>query len=512
MKNSTALIPVLAASATLAIFLGSAPASGQSAGYPRYDYYRAHPSDNILCPGFAPLVNGQCVDASGFSGAALASQALSSLSQSTTQASNNNALGKMRDRREQEANSCAPGFSRIDGECRRNAPPREAARPVAPPKQVAEKPRGKARVAVHGRARKGGEPSHPTGPVVTTAGGPPAGSGWLLFGAPIPISPDTKFGAWAEGFGDFERRTGGGDAYVVTGAGVPQPLVPVRISVESETTSFGMQMGFDFTTRGVLKAGDGLITGILIGAAHSDLSLKTRSTSSNFALVDNGSSKLDARFNGGSVGLYATYFDGPLSADFLVKTDVFNLTASFTDYIAFAPDSFSAGTPIYFAGRVYPYSATESTPVVDVSLAGNVNYRFPLTATTWIEPTFGVQYTTTMYDAGGARIGLADGEQVRVQGGARVGTGFHLGATPSTLTVTGLVYDDVLIAGGFVRSLAFNGGNLLQAANEGQPRGRGIIAWSFDHGDGLSSYVQGEVRGGDGLIGGGGKAGVRLSW
>jgi hypothetical protein len=39
----------------------------------------------------------------------------------------------------------------------------------------------------------------------------------------------------------------------------------------------------------------------------------------------------------------------------------------------------------------------------------------------------------------------------------------------------------------------------------------GILALNFDFGDGITSFVQGEVRGGHGLFGGSGKAGIRVT-
>jgi hypothetical protein len=81
-----------------------------------------------------------------------------------------------------------------------------------------------------------------------------------------------------------------------------------------------------------------------------------------------------------------------------------------------------------------------------------------------------------------------------------------------TTILTGLAYDDVLVAGGFVPGLAFEGNNILAHADRGQVRGRGILALNFDFGQGISSYVLGEARGGKGLFGAGGKAGVRVVW
>lgn len=465
----------------------------------------AHAVENILCPRFAPLFNGQCQDASGFSGAALASQALTSLTQTSTQAGVNNALGKLKERREQEANACAPGFSRIGGECRRNA----VTAPVAAGKMHAKAVgRGKRLPMRQGETR----PDGPGFEEVTQGSGETTPT---LFGAPIPITPDVAFGAWIEGYGDYERRNAAGDAYVTTGPGVAKTFVPLRVSAHSQSSSYGLQLGLDFTTRGVLRPNDGLIAGLLIGGARTDFELRTQSLSSDYFLVDHGSSRVQASLTGGSGGVYLTYFDGPFSADFIAKTDAFILSANFSEFIAFAPNAIgSDGRPIYApAARLYPYSPVDPLPVVDVNLAGDVNYRFPLAgASLWVEPTFGVQYTTTMYDWRGVRMGLADGQQVRLQGGARLGYGLSLGAMPATLTVTGLVFDDVLVSGGFIKSLAFNGGNFLAQSNEGQARGRGIVALNFDHGEGLASYIQGEVRGGSGLFGAGGKAGVRYSW
>ena len=49
-------------------------------------------------------------------------------------------------------------------------------------------------------------------------------------------------------------------------------------------------------------------------------------------------------------------------------------------------------------------------------------------------------------------------------------------------------------------------------ADEGLLRGRGILALNFDFGDGMSSFVQGDVYGGAHLFGAGGKAGMRYQW
>lgn len=533
----------LGAGAALADPLG--PSYPSPPSYPSSPYYTpppvSSPVPNILCPGSAPLINGQCVDAAGFSGAALASQALSSLSQSTTQTTSDKAMGKVEERREQEANprqadqsqpSARPTstFGQPSQSQTATPAPREARRGPA----VAIRPAGHVGAAA---------PSHTVqeeraaAPRRLTAGvrrerlplaaqptaAPPADIDGLprpayplrtLFGTPVPISPDSKVGIWSQGYGDYEQRTANAGGYTIAGAAVPNPVIPVRLDAKSRTTSYGLQFGADVTTRSVFSPGDGVITGLMIGWSNADLVLSTRSTSSNFLLLDNGSSQLNAAYTGGLAGVYATYFNGAFSADFLFKADVYDLGVNFSDYIAFAPNNLGpGGQPIYApAARILPYWANSQLPVFDFNLVGNLNYRIHLDPKWWIEPTVGAMYTATLYDWRASRVGLADGDQVRLQGGARLGVETILGATPTTLTLTGLAYNDVLIAGGFVGSLAFNGQNMLQQANQNQMRGRGIIALNFDHGGGLSSFIQGEGRGGNGLVGGGGKIGVRYAW
>ena len=100
-----------------------------------------------------------------------------------------------------------------------------------------------------------------------------------------------------------------------------------------------------------------------------------------------------------------------------------------------------------------------------------------------------------------------------VQGGARVGiTTLISDRIPMITTLTGLAYDDVLVAGGFIPGAAFAANNILAHADQGQVRGRGILAFNFDFGEGLTSFIQGEARGGKGLFGAGGKAGIRYQW
>ena len=159
------------------------------------------------------------------------------------------------------------------------------------------------------------------------------------------------------------------------------------------------------------------------------------------------------------------------------------------------------------------FAGAGSVSLLNSTVVGNLNYRFDLYPNFWIEPTVGVQYTNSSYGSGAAQLGLADGNLVRVQGGARFGTSTLISnRVLMTTMLTGLAYNDVLVQGGFIPVGAFQGNNLLVQADQGLMRGQGILALIFDFGDGMSSFVQGDVYGGAHLFGAGGRAGIRYQW
>ncbi len=450
--------------------------------------------------------DGLCsTDAGAFSGAALASQALSELSQSTTQATTRSTGNAITDRREAERQRCAEGFTRVDGACERIAPRVVEAVPEAPPAPRVEPLRTKAAKAKPAPVSRR-EPAPAVKAVRVAAPLPPP--------PPVFVEPEARFGAWAQVIGDYERRTASGLASI-TALANPANLgdrtlvgVPLTTRVSSRTGMVGFQVGADLTSRGVLVQGDGIIIGGFGGYVTSDLSLGTTAASGNPALVGTGTSTANATIAGATAGLYATYFTGPFSADFLLKIDALTLHESFTDNLAFAPGPADLFLPFSFV-----YSSSASTGLLNGTVAGNLNYRFPFYRGWWVEPTVGAQYTNTSYGTGAQALGLSDGSLVMVQGGARFGTSTLIdNKVLLTTTLTGLAYSNVLVSGGFIPGAGFAGNNILARADEGQVRGRGVLAFNLDFGNGIKSFVLGEVRGGQGLLGAGGKAGVRLEW
>jgi hypothetical protein len=420
------------------------------------------------------LVNGSCTDRidGAFSGAAVASQALSELSQTTTQVTTKEIGKAVVERREQE---------------RRRRPVREPAREVPPEKpKPAEVTRKK--------------------PAEVTRKEPPT------FPAPLPIEPAVRFGTWTQVYGDYQTRDAAGPGSLTCCIGGPLPQPTLALNIQTRTSTVGFVAGADFSSGGLFSPIDGFIGGVTAGYTWSELKLNTSATSTDQPLVGTGVSRLRAIASGPTAGFYATYFNAGFSSDLTVKFDFLTLDQTFNDLFAttgaytFAATGFGVPPFISFAGA-------GSVSLLNSTVVGNLNYRFDLYPNFWIEPTVGVQYTNSSYGSGAAQLGLADGNLVRVQGGARFGTSTLLSnRVLMTTTLTGLAYNDVQVQGGFIPVGAFQGNNLLIQADQGFMRGEGILVLNFDFGNGTSSFVLGDVYGGAHLLGGGGRGGIRYQW
>ena len=155
-----------------------------------------------------------------------------------------------------------------------------------------------------------------------------------------------------------------------------------------------------------------------------------------------------------------------------------------------------------------------STNLNNYGIVWNIQQKIFLSNATWIEPTAGLKYYIADYDSDAVALGLADGHVLRLQAGARLGTQFFWNNVVVTPVLTGLVYGDATVSGLAVTDAAFVGtaGGIASAATEGKVRGQGIGAVKFDYGNGLSSFVQADIRGGSDYFGYGGRAGVRFVW
>ncbi|WP_407526677.1 hypothetical protein [Methylobacterium oryzisoli] len=317
----------------------------------------------------------------------------------------------------------------------------------------------------------------------------------------VPPPQGPRFGVFATGYGDFEQRSGRTAGSIQYDPGGAPQNFPFTVLQRSTTRTGGFLGGIDLTVRDLAEPGDGAIFGLITGYTDTSITISTRTLSPNPALLPNGAASTRVSLTGPSVGAFATYFNGGFSFDQTLKADFYGLDQTFTEAAGFA-GIVTAVANLAGSGR---------TGVTQLSAFGNANYRFFASDTVWFEPTVGYQVTHSFYEASAAQLGLRDGNLIRVQGGARFGFETFLGSTRLTTILTGLAYENVVIDGGFIQAGAF-GSNVLALNDEGKLRGQGILTFALDHGNGLSSFVQGDVRGGDRYFAAGGRAGFRYQW
>jgi hypothetical protein len=455
-------------------------------------------AQNAFCPPNFIFINGSCaipmgtkLGAGAFSGAALASQALSELSETTTQQTTANTDKAIVNRREQEQLRCPEAFSRVEGVCKPNPPQVSETAPVVPPEEhvlkKAKKP--KAAASLHKEVVR---------PKIVSRAPPPQS-----VSSPVAIEPAVRYGTWTQVYGDYEKREAAGPGILTCCTATALGPGGLALNIQSRTGTVGFLAGADLTARDLFSGNDGLVVGVTAGYVSSNFNLNSSSLSTRSNPGGTGVSHLQATLSGPTAGAYATYFNGGFSADIILKADVLDLNENFNEVLV----TTSA------AQRVVPVTGGGSVSLLNGTIAGNLNYRFDLYPSFWIEPTVGAQYTNSSYGSNAADFGLADGNLVMVQGGARFGTSTLIdNHILLTATLTGLAYDDVLVTGSFIPAGTANGINLLVQSDQGFVRGRGILALNFDFGEGITSFVQGEVRGGAHLFGAGGKAGVRYQF
>jgi Autotransporter beta-domain len=412
---------------------------------------------SVFCPSDHPVfLSGNCTNATGTEGSlgvpALAAQSLSETSQSITQQSNGATVDALRKRRAQEAEPSGASSGAM----------------MFAPQSL----------------------SYQANPLVAA---PTSGSSFKA----EPLYADTGVhpAVWTYGFGGFERRTAD---FQTAFQAVGMPVEPEGVSVVSKTEIWGVVSGADLTFPNMVPGGGTLIAGVLTGYTTSDVDVSAISTSPTPSNPGTSSSVTHIRLSGPSAGAYATVFEGPVSADLTFKADFLDINDNF--FLALgccSPPSLNSGTV--------------SAHVDNLSAIGNLNYRFPLSFNTWVEPTAGFNYTYSLYDDAAQAMGLANGYVLRLQDGARLGWDFLWHDVHITPTITGLLYDDVTVTGGPILNAAFVGGQLLPS-DEGKLRGEGVLAVNFEFSHGFSSFVSAAIYGGEDLIGGGGAAGVRYQW
>jgi hypothetical protein len=262
------------------------------------------------------------------------------------------------------------------------------------------------------------------------------------------------YSIWGQGFGDVEWRSGAFNG----------------VDIGRTTTTAGGIGGTDVTVTNVFSATDAVVFGALGGFT----SARVKNADGSTAIVD-----------GPGVGAYAIYVNGGFSTDATFKVDFFELNRSV------------AGLPDLNLG------------LVNFTTAYNLNYKFDLKPW-WLEPTVGFSFSNLTWDNASKAQGFEDGHTIRVQGGVRAGTSFDWNGVTVEPTLTAMAYSDVEIRGGTIAIAA--GAPPLAPTDEGKIFGQGIAKLNFIWSRQFSSYLEGEVRGRDSVLGAAGRLGLRYSF
>jgi len=449
---------IKAVTGVLGLILASsfgAPAAAQGQycppGFSLINGYCQSPSFAVkpLCPlGMGPVSFGPSFNCAGISSAGAASQSLASTTRAIADQTLSTTVDAIRRRREEELRQCPAGQTRVNGQC---VPTGRTAIGFAPEEAYAAD----------------------------------MGGGRLVLKAPPSVSrPFISPAFWIQGFADRERRDQSTGTSIPTSAtGAPGTLLPpgglsTSVNLDRVTRTYGVLGGLDFTM--VNFAGGDLLTFGALGGYTS-------------AKADFKSIVQTTEWFGPSAGVFAAYVRGPFSADVAFKVDFLTQDQDFVD----------------FPGDIFQTSGSSSIDLKIYSIAANANYRIPLSAAMYIEPTVGLFYANIRYDSGATALGLADNTSTRIQGGLRLGLDAMFGNIRTNTTLTGLAYNYVQVTGGVVP--AFLGPGVLPS-DEGKTFGQFLLATVYDLGGGLSGFTGGDVRFGNGLLGVGGRGGIRYQW
>lgn len=311
---------------------------------------------------------------------------------------------------------------------------------------------------------------------------------------------------WAKGFVGWERHSN-----LAPG----QDENPTR-----EQTLGGGMAGMDWTSPHSRRET------IQVGVFGGGSAARNSYSNTTFALLANPAANAQAvppdlyqrtghsqDIDGGFLGGYLTYRKSTWLADLVFKTDFLDLSDK---------SFLTQANP----GCMTPDSGTQrgSASLISYLVAANITERIPQGPNSWIGPTAGFRYTNTSFSddtsvttftpgGGGTQVGtlgLDDGQALRLQAGVRFGGAWKTRDGVMWETEVGaLLYSDVWVDGFNFTSTS---GNTVTPVDEGKVRGLGQAMAKINMGNGVSYIMQGEVYGGEDLIGVDGQAGVRYEW
>jgi len=284
--------------------------------------------------------------------------------------------------------------------------------------------------------------------------GSPGGAYAALVAPAAPLAP--VWGTWIQGQADWQRN----DPLSSSDAG-------------HFTRTLNSQIGLDMMTKGLLSEADALVVGLVASL-----------TKSNIAYTDTPTS---AAMQGPGVGVYSMYVNGGFSTDLTMKFDFLDMHQ-------------------FFAGL----APERSFGITNAGLSGNLQYKFIDDNNRFIEPTAGFSFTRAMFDTSVASVmGLVDSNTVRVQGGARVGGSWDVGAGINIdADLKGLVYSNVVAEPSSITPF----GLPITPNDQGLLRGEIDSSLCFNLPGSYSLTLSGQVRFGQAIVGGSAGLNLRKQW
>lgn len=299
----------------------------------------------------------------------------------------------------------------------------------------------------------------------------------------------SSFGVWTQGYGDFEHRSG----------------LTIDIARPGEISrnqwSGGFLVGADRTIR------QGIDNGLTLGVFGGHNTTHAKESSGLFRDQQNGLTenflRSDAKSDttGGFAGAYAALFADKFSLQAVFKADFYSISQQ--DLLR---ARFDNGQPCGLPPETRNGTANLSNYITEV----NASYRIDLSRSAWLEPIAGFRLTYSEINDETGNVGFAgDGHVLRLQGGLRVAQIWPVHQGFLMTSLTGLLYSDVVVSG-FHSNSPFAPASAIN--DEGQLRVLGQIATRYIVGDGSSYDMQVEGRGGEHLLGFGGRVGARYEW
>jgi hypothetical protein len=295
--------------------------------------------------------------------------------------------------------------------------------------------------------------------------------------------------AWAQAFADYERHDN-----LAPGSG--------ENLVRKQTTVGGMS-GADVTYHRFTENGlETVQFGLLGGGTH------ITSNFSDFGDTTNARQTQD----GGFVGAYGSYRLNNFSVDGFFKTDLLTLRQSST---VSGPVKCGSGQVLVIDDSPNALvSTTQQNGKVDeytYTVGGNAYYRFDLDNGAYFEPLIGFIFSATNYGNGATALGLDNGQLFRLQSGARLGRSWDDDQNRTwSIALLGMLYSDLYVNGYTLDGFGLPPG--ASEVDEGKLRVLAQLEGNINLNNGLSFNGTVGVRGGQDVVGVGGRLGARVEW